>query len=262
MEPAPEDLSPDDITGPTLANNTATTTLFDIVTTADAISGEQQAIMADADAGWGPFPMSRMGHWLLSFAYMTTATTIVSGAVAERISLCAYYTLTSGICAFSYPVGVHWIWSSEGWSSPWSSGRVIANGALDFAGSGVIHFTGEGGSRCPPQPELAWHCPKEMVRICLPKRCGNACLEMRRPGFQTHSHTILGGGGSCYPIPHTGGLGGLVAAAILGPRYLPGGKCVFSEEGQAIVAPHNKFSSAIGCLLLWTGWYAFNAGQG
>eukprot|EP01065_Artemidia_motanka_P026662 TRINITY_DN3185_c0_g1_i2.p1 TRINITY_DN3185_c0_g1~~TRINITY_DN3185_c0_g1_i2.p1 ORF type:complete len:1826 (+),score=430.72 TRINITY_DN3185_c0_g1_i2:164-5641(+) len=147
----------------------------------------------------GDFPMSRMAHWMLSYVYMTTAGTIISGAIAERVALGAYYCIIIVIACVSYPVGCHWIWGAEGWLSPWNPDRVAGNGVLDFAGSIVIHMTG--------------------------------------------------------------GVTALVGAKIIGPRRLPGGVDVFSEEGEFVCIPHNKFSCAVGTLLLWTSWFAFNAGS-
>eukprot|EP01065_Artemidia_motanka_P029844 TRINITY_DN35908_c0_g1_i1.p1 TRINITY_DN35908_c0_g1~~TRINITY_DN35908_c0_g1_i1.p1 ORF type:complete len:1098 (+),score=200.23 TRINITY_DN35908_c0_g1_i1:67-3294(+) len=88
----------------------------------------------------------KFGLWMKSYAYLTTASTIVSGAVAERISLRAYYCIVFVICTFTYPIGLHWVWSPQGWLSPWKGEVLMANGALDFAGGGVIHLTGGVGA--------------------------------------------------------------------------------------------------------------------
>eukprot|EP01065_Artemidia_motanka_P042039 TRINITY_DN5563_c0_g3_i1.p1 TRINITY_DN5563_c0_g3~~TRINITY_DN5563_c0_g3_i1.p1 ORF type:complete len:1097 (+),score=224.14 TRINITY_DN5563_c0_g3_i1:1629-4919(+) len=126
-----------------------------------------------------------------------TATTIVSGAVAERMPLRSYCLVVAFIASFLYPTVVHWVWSSGGWLAAYNPDAIGGNGCLDFGGSVVIHLTG--------------------------------------------------------------GFAALVAAALVGPRKLPGGVDVFSEEGRKVTSSHNKFSVAIGTLLLWAGWYALNA---
>jgi Amt family ammonium transporter len=70
--------------------------------------------------------------------FAATAVTIASGAMAERTKYWSYVIFSAVMCAFIYPVIVHWTWG----------GGLIAdidiNGAVysDFAGSGVVHMTG------------------------------------------------------------------------------------------------------------------------
>ena len=67
----------------------------------------------------------------LSFA--TTATTIVSGAMAERTSLKAY-VLFSLLNTISYCFPAHWVWGRNGW--------LFELGAIDVAGCGPVHVVG------------------------------------------------------------------------------------------------------------------------
>merc|ERR1719318_1580209 len=67
----------------------------------------------------------------MSFA--TTATTIVSGAVAERVNLKAYIIFAIINTGLVYPFPAHWMWGG-GWAGE--------NGGLDFAGSAVVHMSG------------------------------------------------------------------------------------------------------------------------
>jgi len=67
----------------------------------------------------------------LSFA--TTATTIVSGAVAERVKLGSYMIFAIINTALIYVFPCHWLWSDDGW---------LSGKASDFAGSGVVHMAG------------------------------------------------------------------------------------------------------------------------
>lgn len=77
---------------------------------------------------------SHFANWFFGFVFTATASTIVSGAVAERCDLTAYFVYSSVISAFVYPVCSHWAWTSEGW--------LAVNGYYDFAGSGVVHHLG------------------------------------------------------------------------------------------------------------------------
>lgn len=89
--------------------------------------------------------------FFFQWAFAATAATIVSGAVAERTRLSAYFLISFVLTTFTYPIVVHWIWDSEGWLSvgnpePFpsgcSAGKGCSNGMIDFAGSGVVHMVG------------------------------------------------------------------------------------------------------------------------
>ena len=68
----------------------------------------------------------------------------MSGSVAERCSLHAYFLYTAWLTCWVYPIVVHWMWSSTGWLSPWNifGTTAITGGVIDFAGSGVVHMVG------------------------------------------------------------------------------------------------------------------------
>ena len=86
-------------------------------------------------AGKG-FDTSETDHylqWIFQFSFAATATTIVSGCLAERTKLPAYYLFSALMTAFIYPVVVSWTWGG-GW--------LGAKGFTDFAGSGIVHMVG------------------------------------------------------------------------------------------------------------------------
>jgi len=78
-----------------------------------------------------------MELWLFQMVFAATAATIVSGAMAERTRLDAYMAYSFLISALIYPVYGHWVWGG-GWLSTLNFG----SGAVDFAGSGVVHTVG------------------------------------------------------------------------------------------------------------------------
>ncbi len=79
-------------------------------------------------------------YFVFQVAFAGTAATIVSGAVAERMSYAAYIVLAAIIGLLIYPVFGHWVWGggliSE--NKPW----LAAMGFIDFAGSTAVHSIG------------------------------------------------------------------------------------------------------------------------
>ncbi|XP_048589128.1 putative ammonium transporter 3 isoform X2 [Nematostella vectensis] len=71
--------------------------------------------------------------YFFQLSFSTTATTIVSGAMAERASLKAY-TLFSFVNTITYCFPAHWIWDEMGW--------LKALGAVDIAGGSAVHLVG------------------------------------------------------------------------------------------------------------------------
>ena len=76
-------------------------------------------------------------NWLFHWAFVSTACTIVSGAVAERINFRAYFVFAVLLCICIYPVTAHVVWSNDGLMSPYREEDLFMGcGVIDFAGSG------------------------------------------------------------------------------------------------------------------------------
>jgi ammonium transporter, Amt family len=54
-------------------------------------------------------------NFFYNFVFAVTSATILSGAVAERTRLIAYFSFTAVATGFMYPVVTHWAWSPNGW---------------------------------------------------------------------------------------------------------------------------------------------------
>merc|ERR1719446_831078 len=78
--------------------------------------------------------------FFFSYTFAAAASTIVSGALAERCQLGAYIIYTCVITGFIYPVVVHWVWNGDGFLSAFNADHILG-GNIDFAGSGVVHMT-------------------------------------------------------------------------------------------------------------------------
>ncbi|QJR09587.1 hypothetical protein DSM104443_00636 [Usitatibacter rugosus] len=96
--------------------------------------------------GWDPNAIiEKPSNWVMAFfffqaAFCGTATTIVSGAVAERMRFSAYCATAVLTSLLIYPVSGHWAWGGalDGQVTGWL-GKM---GFIDFAGSTVVHSVG------------------------------------------------------------------------------------------------------------------------
>lgn len=69
-----------------------------------------------------------------------TTATLMSGAVAERMTLLGYIVLTVILSAFIYPIVGHWAWG--GVFTGVKTGWLEVRGFIDFAGATVVHSVG------------------------------------------------------------------------------------------------------------------------
>jgi Amt family ammonium transporter len=82
-----------------------------------------------------------MGLFLFQVVFMETAGYIIIGAIAERISFAGFLLAEIAMGALIYPIYGNWLWGG-GWMAHLGQSAHWGHGAVDFAGSGVVHATG------------------------------------------------------------------------------------------------------------------------
>lgn len=93
---------------------------------------------ADDQAALGASPDFSTGYaasadWFFQVVFVATATSIVSGTIAERSKLFSFFIFSALLSAFIYPIQGSWTWGG-GWLSEL--------GFKDFAGSTIVHSVG------------------------------------------------------------------------------------------------------------------------
>lgn len=132
--------------------------------------------------------------FFFNMVFMDTTVTIPTGAMAERVKFAAVVACSFFISMFLYPVYANWVWGG-GWLAQLGVHLGWGHGAVDFAGSGVVHAMG--------------------------------------------------------------GMIALAGAIVIGPRL---GK--FRKDGTPVAIPGHDIPMAIlGTIILFFGWFAFNAGS-
>ena len=92
------------------------------------LSGQTAAAADVAKAG-----KATMSDWFFQMVFVATTASIVSGTLAERVKLWAFFAFTAVLTVIIYPIVGAWTWGG-GWLS--------AMGFQDFAGSTIVHSTG------------------------------------------------------------------------------------------------------------------------
>lgn len=89
--------------------------------------------MAEMSMPFGTLNVSVLTMFFFQFAFAATASTIATGAMAERTDFIGDIVYSALIALLIYPVVVHWVWGG-GW--------LAQQGFHDFAGSTVVHTVG------------------------------------------------------------------------------------------------------------------------
>ncbi|BCN92830.1 ammonium transporter channel family protein [Thiomicrorhabdus immobilis] len=96
------------------------------------IGGDNAVASVIAGGDDAPY-YSGMSDFFFQVVFVATAMSVVSGAVAERMKLMAFFAFAIVFTAFIYPMQGFW---------KWGGGFLDGLGFLDFAGSGVVHMAG------------------------------------------------------------------------------------------------------------------------
>lgn len=93
---------------------------------------------------WAGFPHptheTALNTFLFQLMFCGTAATIVSGAIAERMTFKGYLALTVLISAIIYPIFGHWAWGNVFDEN--NMAFLASQGFIDFAGGSVVHSVG------------------------------------------------------------------------------------------------------------------------
>ena len=82
-----------------------------------------------------------LAFFIFQMVFMDTAATIPTGSGAERMRFSGFVLMGFWVSMFIYPIGGNWVWGG-GWLANLGRTLGLGNGAVDFAGSGVVHMCG------------------------------------------------------------------------------------------------------------------------
>jgi len=82
-----------------------------------------------------------LSFFLFQMVFMDTAATIPTGSMAERLKFIGFALMGLWVSMFIYPLVGNWVWGG-GWLANLGRSLGWGNGAVDFAGSGVVHMIG------------------------------------------------------------------------------------------------------------------------
>ncbi|MEO0619983.1 MAG: ammonium transporter [Pseudomonadota bacterium] len=99
----------------------------------DGATAEQTAAAAAASKGLLDTGYSTASDWFFQMVFVATAASIVSGTVAERVKIWAFFIFVIVLAGFIYPIAGSW---------KWGAGWLDAMGFQDFAGSTIVHSVG------------------------------------------------------------------------------------------------------------------------
>jgi Amt family ammonium transporter len=82
-----------------------------------------------------------LAFFLFQTVFMATTATIPTGSMAERFKFSGFVLMSFWVSMIAYPIAGNWVWGG-GWLQNIGRWAGFGHGAVDFAGSGVVHFIG------------------------------------------------------------------------------------------------------------------------
>lgn len=210
------------------------------------------------------FQSKLYASWFFQWAFCATASTIVSGAVAERIKLKLYIIITVVLSAFIYPIVAHWVWTSDGWASATRvnheglAERLFEVGVIDFAGGGVVHMVGGMAALVSAYfvgPRHGRFVKHFLVDGHWYARCKDQPLTHHAgiTWMEVVSSKSTPSGEEWHPVKFPQDLNDLDARGELDTGE-------FRWRSNCFPCQSSTFQT-FGTLILWYGWYGFNCGS-
>jgi ammonium transporter, Amt family len=88
------------------------------------------------------YDVSVLGFFFFQLVFMDATATIPTGAMAERWKFSSFCVWGLFASMLLYPIYGNWVWGGGWLSQLGAQGPKLGHGALDFAGSGVVHAMG------------------------------------------------------------------------------------------------------------------------
>jgi Amt family ammonium transporter len=88
------------------------------------------------------YDVSVLGFFFFQLVFMDATATIPTGAMAERWKFSSFCVWGFFASMLLYPIFGNWVWGGGWLSQLGAMGPKLGHGALDFAGSGVVHAMG------------------------------------------------------------------------------------------------------------------------
>ncbi|MDP4183241.1 MAG: ammonium transporter [Bacillota bacterium] len=89
----------------------------------------------------GTYDVGVYAMFFFQMVFMDTTCTIPTGGLAERVKYSSVVISSFFVSMIYYPLFANWMWGG-GWLSTLGKNFGLGHGALDFAGSSVVHATG------------------------------------------------------------------------------------------------------------------------